>query len=111
MKTALYLQYEVDIYQNNFLLLEGKRRWKDKLVNIKKAEAIQYSHWFIPKIQAKSREEFLLKLLKKLNGDRKEKRKLNSLCAVGTGITHLSEALGVKLICQSKKALFIRFMI
>lgn len=106
-----------------------------------------------PNIKADSHEEFLLILLKELNRDREEKRKIRNLNnagflvlkslvdydyseirfpdslnikeleslsfvgkkenlilygAVGTGKTHLSVALGVKLINQGKKAVFYR---
>lgn len=106
-----------------------------------------------PNIEAESHEEFLLKLLKALNEDREEKRRIrnlknagflvlksledydysqirfpNSLSvqeleslsfvdkkenlilygSVGTGKTHLSVALGVKLINEGKKAVFYR---
>ena len=104
-----------------------------------------------PNIEAESHEEFLLKLLKELNEDREEKRRIRNLKnagfqvlksledydysqirfpnslrvqeleslsfvdkkenlilygSVGTGKTHLSVALGVKLINEGKKAVF-----
>ncbi len=106
-----------------------------------------------PNIEAETHEEFLLKLLKELNDDREEKRKIRNLNnagflvlkslndydysqirfpenlniqdleslsfvdkkenlilygSVGTGKTHLSVALGVKLINEGKKAVFYR---
>lgn len=106
-----------------------------------------------PNIEAESHEEFLLKLLKELNEDREEKRRIRNLKnagfqvlkslegydysqirfpdslrvqeleslsfvdkkenlilygSVGTGKTHLSVALGVKLINEGKKAVFYR---
>ena len=106
-----------------------------------------------PNIEAETQEEFLLKLLKELNDDREEKRKIRNLNnagflvlkslndydysqirfpeslniqyleslsfvdkkenlilygSVGTGKTHLSVALGVKLINEGKKAVFYR---
>src|SRR5690606_21373907 len=102
-----------------------------------------------PKIKADTHEEFLLILLKELNNDREEKRRIRNLNnagfqvlktltdydysqirfpsslniqdlesltfvdkkenlilygSVGTGKTHLSVALGVKLISQGKRA-------
>ena len=106
-----------------------------------------------PNIEAETHEEFLLKLLRELNRDREEKRRIRNLNnagfqvlktlegydysqirfpdslsiqkleslsfvdkkenlilygTVGTGKTHLSVALGVKLINQGKKAVFYR---
>src|SRR5690554_6728483 len=106
-----------------------------------------------PNIEAESHEEFLLKLLRELNEDREEKRRIRNLKnagfqvlksledydysqirfpnslrvqeleslsfvdkkenlilygSVGTGKTHLSVALGVKLINEGKKAVFYR---
>ncbi len=106
-----------------------------------------------PKIKADTHEEFLLILLKELNNDREEKRRIRNLNnagfqvlktladydysqirfpsslniqdlesltfvdkkenlilygSVGTGKTHLSVALGVKLISQGKRAVFYR---
>ena len=106
-----------------------------------------------PNIEAETHEEFLLKLLRELNHDREEKRRIRNLNnagfqvlktlegydysqirfpdslsiqkleslsfvdkkenlilygTVGTGKTHLSVALGVKLISQGKKAVFYR---